>query len=85
LYRSTYNLLKKISDDGESVEDVVQRLASSERLEKADIIDEEIVALPTDKQTVNKINGKAGKNVSANDVVYRLAKEHTDDDTITLP
>jgi len=79
LHGSTYERLKELRDDGETVKDVLNRILPDD-VDEVKRIDENVVGLPTSSEVTKKVNEMAGDNVSANDVIDKLIDEHEDAD-----
>lgn len=77
LYGSTYERLKSLKREGESIKDVLNRVMPDD-VDEVERIDENVVGLPAPSEVTEQINKMAGENVSANDVVDRLIDEHQD-------
>lgn len=79
VYGDTYNRLKSLRRDGESVAEVVQRIMPDDVGEVVERPEEETVGIVVPKQTGQKISKMAGENVSANDVIEQLIDNHEED------
>jgi len=79
LHGSTYDKLKELKQEGETIKDVLNRILPDD-VEEVERIDENVVGLPTPSEVTKKVNEMAGENVSANDVVDRLIDEHETND-----
>lgn len=79
LHGSTYDKLKELKQEGETIKDVLNRILPDD-VDEVERIDENVVGLPTPSEVTKKVNEMAGENVSANDVIDRLIEEHENDD-----
>lgn len=75
LHGSTYDKLKELKREDETIKDVLNRILPDD-IEEVERIDENVVGLPTPSEVTKKVNEMAGENVSANDVIDRMIQEH---------
>jgi len=75
LHGTTYEKLKDMKREGETIRDVLNRILPDD-VEEVERIDENVVGLPTPAHVTQKVNEMAGENVSANDVIDRMIDEH---------
>lgn len=77
IHGETYERLKSLRKDDESVEDVVERLLEVEiEGEVIERPEKETVGVTAEESIVKEVNQRAGENVSANDVIETLIDQH---------
>lgn len=79
LHGQTYERLKELQREDESLTDALNRILPDE-VGEVTRIDENVVAIPTPREVSQRVNKMAGENVSANDVVATLIEEYETDE-----
>lgn len=77
VHGETYQRLKDLKEEDETLEEVLEKLVekdlSGEVIERPEA---RTVGVPANDEIIEKVNEKAGENVSANDVIETLIDQH---------